>query len=257
MSRWRRSLLAVVASAVLASLALPVAAGAAVQARAADAFVDSIGIGVHLAYSDTPYVSQFATLRSRLEELGVRHVRDDLYPGREDQYERLRELAGAGIGSTLILGSPANGSAGLEDLLEVAASLDGVEALEGPNEYSTMGGDPNWIANLRAYQQELYARAKGDPALAALPVIGPDLDPRVWAQPPPPPPPPPEAARCTVPKLQGRTLAGARAALRLRDCSLGAVRGTRGRSSRVVRQWPRPGRSLPEAAAVRVKVGAR
>ncbi len=528
MSRWRRSLLAVVASAVLASLALPVAAGAAVQARAADAFVDSIGIGVHLAYSDTPYVFQLATLRSRLEELGVRHVRDDLYPGREDQYERLRELAGAGIGSTLILGSPANGSAGLEDLLEVAASLDGVEALEGPNEYSTMGGDPNWIANLRAYQQELYARAKGDPALAALPVIGPaivhgdqdelgdvssfldrgnihsypqgnppdklggaiaqakenskgkpiwatetgyhnalawtgenrpvpedaaatymprlfleywrwgiqrtfsyelldqfpnpdadeaeshfgllrndlsrkpafealrntisiladpgthlqpaaldltvseggvpleepgspglhkvllqkrdgafylalwrttsvwdpvaneptaapsaaievatepaldsvavyrpnagpdplsttlapsqpfsvevgpavtilrlvpatpgrpeqpeeptwpDLDPRVWAQPPPPPPPPPEAAaRCTVPKLQGRTLAGARAALRLRDCSLGAVRGTRGRSSRVVRQWPRPGRSLPEAAAVRVKVGAR
>jgi hypothetical protein len=171
----RGRLFAAVAAAALTALALPLSANAAVQARQADAFVDSIGVGVHLAYSDTPYVSEFALAQQRLEELGVRHVRDDLYPARGDQYGRLEALAAAGIGSTLILGSPANGSAGLEGLLAVAAGLDGVEALEGPNEYSTMGGDPNWIANLRSYQQELYVKAKADPQLAALPVVGPSI----------------------------------------------------------------------------------
>jgi hypothetical protein len=175
MGIWRTRLAGVVVAALFVALAPPLSASAAVQARQADAFVDSIGIGVHLAYSDTPYVSQFTTVRERLEELGVRHLRDDLYPARSDQYARLEALAAAGVGSTLILGSPSNGSAGLEGLLDVAAGLDGVEALEGPNEYSTMGGDPNWIANLTAYQEQLYADAKADPQLAALPVVGPSI----------------------------------------------------------------------------------
>lgn len=175
MGDWRSKLAGAAVAALSVALVLPLSAGAAVQARQANAFVDSIGVGVHLAYSDTPYVSEFATVQERLEELGVRHVRDDLYPARSDQYERLEALAAAGIGSTLILGSPNNGSAGLEGLLGLAAELDGVEALEGPNEYSTMGGDPNWIANLTAYQQQLYAGAKADPQLAALPVVGPSI----------------------------------------------------------------------------------
>jgi hypothetical protein len=168
-----RRLIAAVFLAAL--LALPASASAAVQARQADAFVDSIGVGVHTAYNDTPYASGFATVVQRLQELGVRHVRDDLFPNRADQYARLDALAAAGIGSTLILGSPANGAGGLEDLLAEAADLDGVEALEGPNEYSTMGGDPDWVAHLRAYQQQLYEDAKANPDLAGLPVIGPSI----------------------------------------------------------------------------------
>ena len=49
-----------------------------------------------------------------------------------------------------------------------------MEAIEGPNEYST-SGDPNWKPNLVAYQQALYAQVKADPELAALPVIGPSI----------------------------------------------------------------------------------
>ncbi len=114
-------------------------------------------------------------MAERLQELGVRHVRDELVPERPDVYARLDALAAAGIGSTLIVGSP-NGDAGdLEELLSVAADLDGVEALEGPNEYSTMGGDPEWVPHLRAYQQQLYEDAKADPELAALPVVGPSI----------------------------------------------------------------------------------
>lgn len=121
MGDWRSKLASAAVAALSVALALPLSASAAVPARQADAFVDSIGVGVHLAYSDTPYVSGFATVQERLEELGVRHLRDDLFPARSDQYARLEALAAAGIGSTLILGSPSNGSAGLEGLLDVAA----------------------------------------------------------------------------------------------------------------------------------------
>ena len=145
------------------------------QARPADAFVDSIGVNVHTAFSDTPYVSEFAAVKQRLAELGVRHVRDVLFPARPDQYQRLDELAAAGVGSTLVIGSPAEPPGTMADLLEVAADeIDGVEALEGPNEYST-SGDPEWKAHLIAYQQALYEQAKDDPDLAALPVIGPSI----------------------------------------------------------------------------------
>jgi hypothetical protein len=165
----------VVAALLCLGMLAPLRAGAAVEARAAAGFVDSIGVDVHTAFSDTPYVSQFATVKQRLEELGVHHVRDDLFPDRPDQYQRLNELAAAGIGSTLIMGSPADGTSGLEDLLEVAKEdLDGLDALEGPNEYST-SGDPDWKSNLIAYQQALYSKAKADSALGGLPVIGPSI----------------------------------------------------------------------------------
>ena len=163
-----------VALLCLATLAPQQASGAAVKARQANSFVDSIGVGVHTPFSDTPYVSEFATVKQRLQELGVRHVRDDLFPDRPDQYQRLEELAATGIGSTLIAGSPAEGIDGLEELLSVAAGLDGVEALEGPNEYST-SGDPDWKQNLIAYQEALYEQAGNDPALASLTVLGPSI----------------------------------------------------------------------------------
>jgi hypothetical protein len=159
------------------ALALPVRADAAVQARPADAFVDSIGVNVHTAYNDTPYVPEFATVEQRLGELGVRHVRDELrdFPDRAGQYERLNQLAADGFGSTLVVGSPVDGIDGLEALLGIAADeLDGVEALEGPNEYST-SGDPEWQPHLLTYQQALYEQAKADPALVDLPLVGPSI----------------------------------------------------------------------------------
>ncbi len=168
---------------LLALVGLLVALGspspaAAVNAREADAFVDSIGVNAHTYFSDTPYVARFEEVKARLGELGVRHLRDGLAPDRPDQYERLDELAAAGIGLTLILGSPAEGGpSGLEALLETAGSeLEGIEALEGPNEYSTsLPHDPEWEQNLIAYQQALYEMAKADPTLSALPVIGPSI----------------------------------------------------------------------------------
>lgn len=163
--------------ALLLALAAPAPpqADGAVKAREADAFADSLGVNVHTAYSDTPYVSEFTTIKQRLEELGVRHIRDGVATERPDQYERLNELAAAGIGTTVIMGSPADGLSEQDELLAIASEeLDRLDAIEGPNEHST-SGDPDWRANLIAYQEALYEKVKGSVTLSGLPVIGPSI----------------------------------------------------------------------------------
>ncbi len=178
--RWTtaRTLLAWLAAACAAlALLLPAAvSAAAVPSRAADSFVDSIGVNTHTYYNDTVYYTRFETVKQRLAELGVRNIRENLRTGRSDQYQRLNQLAAIGIKSTLILGDPRNGTSGLESLLGIVKkNLSGsVAALEGPNEYDNMGIS-NWLPELSSYQQRLYAAAKADPALSSLPVIGPSI----------------------------------------------------------------------------------
>jgi hypothetical protein len=169
--------LLVPALAILLAIAVatPKPADAAlVPAKSAASFVESIGVDTHFSYTDTPYVSRFPEVKAKLVELGVHHIREDLLPGRPDQYARLNELARAGIGSTLIMGSPENGDAGLEELLSTARTkLTGVDALEGPNEPYSDDNEPDWTANTDAYQQALHEKATSTPQLASLPIVGP------------------------------------------------------------------------------------
>ncbi len=162
-----------------AALALVIPAGAsaaAVPARSADSFVDSVGVNTHLYYNDTDYYRQFGTIAQRLQELGVRHIRENLVPNRPDQYQRLNQLAAQGIKSTLILGEPDDGSAGLGKLTSILANnLRGsVDAVEGPNEWDLHGG-AGWMSSLAPYQAQIWSQVKGSPTLAGLPVVGPSL----------------------------------------------------------------------------------
>jgi hypothetical protein len=165
-------------SALLALTALlPATASAApVEAKSAASFVDSIGVNTHTYYSDTVYASEFGTVTQRLRELGIHHIRENLVPNRPDQYQHLNELAAAGVRSTLILGAPEDGSAGLAKLTSIlGSSLRGsVDAVEGPNEYDLHGGS-GWMGELAPYQSDLYAAIKSNPATSALPVVGPSL----------------------------------------------------------------------------------
>ncbi len=167
-----------VAFGLLALLTLlpTVAKAAPVAAKPAASFIDSIGVNTHTYYSDTVYASEFGTVEQRLRELGIHHIRENLVPNRPDQYEALNDLAAAGIKSTLILGAPEDGSAGLNKLTTVLASnLRGsVDAVEGPNEYDLHGGS-DWMSKLAPYQSQLYTAIKSNPALSSLPVVGPSL----------------------------------------------------------------------------------
>lgn len=143
--------------------------------RTAAAFVDSVGVNVHMSYSDTPYRAARLVVEE-LARLGVRHVRDGLRPGLPDQYAALRALARRGIRSTLILGDPAGRFGRLEPLLATVRRdlLGAVEAVEGANEYDA-SGDPRWAANLRRHQRRLYRAVKREPRTRSLRVLGPSV----------------------------------------------------------------------------------
>jgi alpha-tubulin suppressor-like RCC1 family protein len=79
--------------------------------------------------------------------------------------------------------------------------------------------------------------------------------PVVWvAQPPPPPPPPP---RCTVPKVKGKTLGAAKAAIAAGHCRTGSVRRAYSKTTkrgRVISEKPAPGATLPRGSKVNLVV---
>ena len=147
------------------------------KAASADRFVDSVGVNVHMSYNDTAY-RDVEAVRAALQELGVRHVRDGLVMGRDDQYRALSMLAEVGIRSNLILGDPA-GRFGTGTLEEQVATLEGqlpdvAAAVEGPNEFDNANTD-NWATALRGYQERLFDSVSRDPELQHLPVVGPSL----------------------------------------------------------------------------------
>ena len=87
-----------------ACLLLWLASTAAAQTTVlADAFVNSVGVNVHLHYNDTLYYDNFPLVRSRLQDLRVRHVRDGLIDTTwPEYYARHNSLGRAGIKGTFI-----------------------------------------------------------------------------------------------------------------------------------------------------------
>jgi len=139
------------------------------SAASAGAFADSVGVNVHVTYSDTAYAS-FERVRGALLWLGARHVRDGVVLDRPDQVERLLALGRDGIRATMISGAP---GIDLERVLEVLRRIRPVlAAVEGPNEFDAQGGR-DWPEQLRRYQRRLYDAVRSDATLRRLPVFGP------------------------------------------------------------------------------------
>lgn len=149
---------------------------APVPAQSARAFGDSVGVNVHLMWGGSAY-DRFDAIVARLRELGVRYVRDGLCPTCETQIARLQALAAAGVGVHLISGDLKGGTVRMRENMEVVAGRlrHAAVSVEAPNEPDIEGGVSDWIGQTRAFQQDLYARVKGDPRIAHLPVLGPSV----------------------------------------------------------------------------------
>ena len=153
------------------------------QAKSAAAFVDSIGLGTHFTYPDTPYLTSFPQAKQKLLDLGVFHIRDGA--ARESyKYEPMRDLCNSGIRLNTGVGERVQGYAGALDFGKIDNSLGVikdhylgcVESIEGPNEYDiNNNGDPNWGDTLRRYMETAYNKIKADPALSNLPVVAPSV----------------------------------------------------------------------------------
>ncbi len=147
---------------------------AAVQA---DSLADTYGIGIHLAFLNTPYADAPAVANA-LSNLGVRHVRDDLNVNNPRQYAGIKTVADKGIKFNLIMGNPSSPNSAADYVNTVATQLPAgsVESVEGSNEWDLFsGGDLLWPVNLLTRQRELYQASKANPATANLPVLSPAL----------------------------------------------------------------------------------
>lgn len=149
----------------------------ALDAVPADSLVDSYGVGIHLNFLDTPYRDHDAVARA-LADLGVRHVRDDLFLDAPRQYDAIRTVArDAGVRFDLIMGRPDRPGTPEDYVETVATQLPGraVESLEGVNEWDLFGGGTDWVTAMSTWQRRLYKAAKATPATADLPVLAPSL----------------------------------------------------------------------------------
>ena len=160
-------------------LPMPIVQTQPEQAHRADSFVDSLGINTHLVYLDTAYEDYNGILKPRLQELGIRHIRDGGFYSTE-YFNKLKELSSIGITSLLtFFGTPP------EEVVGIAKTLkESIEAVEGPNEpdlaqfnFSYKG--EKFPEGTRVYQKELYAAVKGNPETAYLPVLMPSMG---WGQ---------------------------------------------------------------------------
>lgn len=148
------------------------------QAVQADSVVGHYGVGIHTSFLDTPYQDTEA-VADALEDLGVRHVRDDLNLNAPLQYPAIKTIADRGIGFDLIMGRPGSAATAADYVNAVADQLPAgsVESLEGVNEWDYFGPDDpaDWVPQMKAWQQDLYTAAKANPATAGLPVLSPAL----------------------------------------------------------------------------------
>ena len=163
------------AGAVLSGVCLVAASYAASEAEkavGADAFVDSVGVNVHLHYTDTSY-GNFAAVEKAIKDLKVRHIRDGLTDTSWlAYYDRLNALGRAGVKVILIASPNQNGALLTAYPARVADSFEGYEA---PNEYDQIGGK-DWAGTINGFMARLCTkRFEAIRRTAKFPIVGPSL----------------------------------------------------------------------------------
>jgi hypothetical protein len=141
-----------------------------VEALGAERFIDTIGINIHVNYTDGSY-ADVGKVGDRLQWLGVTHVRDNT-PGHSAPLSSYVYLAKRGIKYTFIVTDDFAGS--LDKYRQIEAQAPGsIVAIEGFNEinnwpvkYAGLTGQDAGLAG----QKALYELVRRTPALARLPV---------------------------------------------------------------------------------------
>lgn len=118
---------------------------------------------------NTPYGDQVNTLKL-VKQLGVHHVRDDQYPMNKLQGSIWTLFELEGIKIDVLLQKPT-----VQPATNAIAALEtfhtSISSIESPNEFD--GDNPDWIAQLKTYQEDLWNTTKALPDLAKIPVLGP------------------------------------------------------------------------------------
>ena len=155
----------------------PTSASAAlvrVRPRAADALVNSFGVGIHLNHRKSPY-GRHADVVDWLTRLGVRHVRTRLSVGR-DVLDAFADLSRAGIKVQGVCGALGEDQTMSELMTTVRRRYRNPSriftAFEGINEPNN-DGIP-WVEETRAKTHALH-EARAAQGLTGIPIVAPAL----------------------------------------------------------------------------------
>jgi len=141
------------------------------RARSADAFVDSIGLNIHLHDGDTPY-GNFPAVENSLKTLGVRHVRDGLIDTKWlPYYDRMNTLGRDGI-KCIFITNPQQTTELLQSYPE--RMQDSFEGYEAPNEYDNRHGS-DWAATLNRFLPVLANAVRTNRRDSGFTIIGPSF----------------------------------------------------------------------------------
>jgi hypothetical protein len=147
-------------------------------ANTTGAFVDSIGINVHLSFFDSVYANYPFVLRE-LASLGLHHVRDGANPADLNglQTATWRQLRSQGTRINVVLDPRYAVKIVTPHLVSALLSAGGgsVESIEGPNELD-VSGLPDWPSVDRKYQQSIWeSRRSLGLSRADVSLIGPSM----------------------------------------------------------------------------------
>ncbi len=158
---------------LLLLIALPLFTNAQVNIYQADQIADMVGCNTHFSWAGI-YSDSFTTLKSRLKELGVRHVRDTNMGSDSIFNDRINQLAGTGIKSDIICEPWWTWPENLSYFKAIKYQSNApVELIEYPNEWFDYPGvsASKCITDYISF----YNTYKGDTATAALPLFGPSF----------------------------------------------------------------------------------
>jgi hypothetical protein len=164
--------------------AAPAASASPISPKPASSFHDSVGVVTHIVYFDTAY-GDWPRVVARLQELGVRHLRDGVFANPSPQwrdwnerYYRAVELAASrGMRFTFGVNPPGRGTGSLDELLDVIGGRlrNAAEAVEAPNEFDKYVGGRGWPLALASYGRQLHVKAKARGTTRSLPILGPSF----------------------------------------------------------------------------------
>lgn len=142
-------------------------------------FVDSIGVNTHLNYYNTSY-GNFALVKSDLQSIGIRHLRDGVHLGdaasNQVLYGLWSQLGAIGVQFDAVLDPRNNLGPITASLLNEVIGLSNktIESFEGANELD-VSGMTGWPAVDSSFQKSIYSAVNGMNSKTLIQVIGPSL----------------------------------------------------------------------------------
>jgi hypothetical protein len=161
------------------SLGVVARAQARVQGASADAFVDSMGINVHMESSTPPY-SLYGKINPILQALGMRHFRDEINDTDRSFVSEMHAIGKLGYTLTgLIEGGGDYPTSGRIQAGEVVPMIEDlrptIDAVEGPNEPDNrtfVYNGSHFPLGAIDEAEDLWKIVKGTRELADLPIVG-------------------------------------------------------------------------------------